>query len=156
MCVTATLTDPKGDRRKKPHEQDNELSYAKIVEKRDDGIVISGAKVNQTGILFAEEFVVVLTSAMAEEDTDYAFSCAVPADADGLTYILGRTPQDLRLGGDADAMIDAGKKYADHQAMVIFDNVFVPWEKVFFCGEWKFAARLLEYFTAVATWKQQS
>jgi 4-hydroxybutyryl-CoA dehydratase/vinylacetyl-CoA-Delta-isomerase len=149
MCVTATLTDPKGDRRKKPHEQDNELSYAKIVERRKDGIVISGAKVNQTGILFAEEFVVVPTSAMGEEDKDYAFSCAVPADADGLTYILGRTPQDLRLGTDADSMIDAGKKYADHQAMVIFDKVFVPWEKVFFCGEWKFAARLLEYFTAV-------
>ncbi len=149
LCITAALTDTKGDRRKKPHEQDNELSYAKVIEKTDDGIVISGAKVNQTGILLADEFVVVPTSAMGEEDKDYAFCCAVPTDAEGLTYILGRTPQDLRLGGDADAMIDAGKKYADHQAMVVFDNVFVPWEKVFFCGEWQLTAKLLEYFTAV-------
>jgi len=149
ICVTATLTDPKGDRRKRPHEQELETSYAKIVEKRNDGIVISGAKVNQTGIIFAEEFVVVPTAAMGEEDKDYAFSCAVPADTEGLTYVLGRTPQDLRLGDDADQMLDVGKKYADHQAMVIFDRVFVPWERVFFCGEWQFSGLLLEFFTAV-------
>ena len=149
LCITATLTDPKGDRRKRPHEQENETSYAKIVERTNDGIVISGAKVNQTGLLFADEFVVVPTSAMGEEDKDYAFSCAIPADAEGLVYVLGRTPQDLRLGDDVDHMLDTGKKYADHQAMVFFDRVFVPWEKVFFCGEWEQSALLLEFFTAV-------
>ncbi|MBU1628031.1 4-hydroxybutyryl-CoA dehydratase, partial [bacterium] len=149
LCITATLTDPKGDRRKKPSEQEIDTSYAKIVEKREDGIVISGAKVNQTGLLFADEFVVVPTAAMGEDDKDYAFSCAIPADSEGLIYVLGRTPQDLRLGTDADAMIDVGKKYADHQAMVFLDRVFVPWDRVFFCGEWKYSAKLLEYFTAV-------
>jgi len=149
LCITATLTDSKGDRHKKPHEQENETSYAKIVEKTKDGIIISGAKVNQTGLLFADEFVVVPTSAMCEEDKNYAFSCAIPANTEGLVYVLGRTPQDLRLGDDAEQMLDAGKKYADHQAMVFFDRVFVPWEKVFFCGEWKLSARLMEYFTAV-------
>lgn len=151
LSCTATVTDAKGLRTLTPHEQPDPDVYVHIKERRKDGIVIRGIKTNQTGILFAHEVVIVPTTAMREEDKDFALACAVPADAPGITYVLGRTPQDKRffeVGGDIEG-IDLGKKYADHQALVYFDDVFVPWERVFMAGEWQYAGRLLNYFTAV-------
>jgi len=149
LACTATLTDPKGDRRLPANKQKHPDFYLRITEKREDGIVVNGAKVNQTGILFAHEVVIVPTSAFGEDEKEYAVSCALPSDSPGITYILGRTPQDLRLAGDEIERIDAGKEFADHQAAVIFENVFVPWERVFMCEEYPFTQLLLEYFTAI-------
>jgi 4-hydroxybutyryl-CoA dehydratase/vinylacetyl-CoA-Delta-isomerase len=149
LTVTAALTDPKGDRRLKPHQQKDPDAFLRIVEKRDDGIVIRGAKVNQTGILFANEVFVVPTATVPEEGKAYAVACAVPADAPGMSYVLGRWPIDLRVGMDELEMVDVGKKYADHQAMLIVDDVFVPNERIFMCEDWQFTAKLMEYFTAV-------
>jgi 4-hydroxybutyryl-CoA dehydratase/vinylacetyl-CoA-Delta-isomerase len=123
--------------------------FLRIVEKRDDGIVIRGAKVNQTGIIMANEVVIVPTATLPEEGKEYAVACAVPADAKGMNYVLGRWPADLRVGDDEDEMVDFGKKYADHQAMLILDDVFVPNERIFFCEDWQFTPTLMEYFTAV-------
>ena len=151
LSCTVTVTDVKGLRTLPPHKQPDKDMYVHIDEYRDDGIVISGYKANQTGILFAHEVIIVPTTAMKEEDKDFALACAVPADAPGITYVLGRTPQDKRffeVGGDIEG-IDLGKNYADHQAMVYFDKVFVPKERVFLCGEWQYVGRLLSYFTAV-------
>jgi 4-hydroxybutyryl-CoA dehydratase/vinylacetyl-CoA-Delta-isomerase len=149
LTVTAALTDPKGDRQLKPHKQKDPDAYLHVVEKRDDGIVIRGAKVNQTGILLAHEVVIVPTAVLPEEAKQYAVVCAVPADAPGMKYVLGRWPVDLRAGGDEDETLDVGKTYGDHQAMLILDDVFVPWERVFMCEEWQFTTKLMEYFTAV-------
>ena len=148
---TVTVTDIKGLRTLPPHKQPNRDNYVHVDEIRDDGIVISGYKANQTGILFSHEVILVPTTSMTPEDKDFAVSCAVPADAPGITYVLGRTPQDKRffeVGGDIEG-IDLGKCYADHQAFVYFDKVFVPNERVFMCGETKYVGRLLSYFTAV-------
>ncbi|MGI6677693.1 MAG: 4-hydroxyphenylacetate 3-hydroxylase N-terminal domain-containing protein [Dehalobacterium sp.] len=151
LSCTATMTDAKGFRTLKPHEQPDRDAFVHIDEYREDGIVISGIKVNQTGILFAHEIIVVPTAAMKKEDKDFAVACAVPADAPGCTFVLGRTPQDKRffeVEGDIEG-IDLGKKFADHQAFVYFDHVFVPNERVFMAGEYQFTGRLLNYFTAV-------
>ncbi|MDD2422523.1 MAG: 4-hydroxyphenylacetate 3-hydroxylase N-terminal domain-containing protein, partial [Heliobacteriaceae bacterium] len=150
LSCTATVTDAKGLRTLPPHKQPDRDAYVHIDEYREDGIVISGIKVNQTGILFAHEVVIVPTTAMKEEDKDFAVACAVPADAPGVTYVLGRTPQDKRFFEVTDKIegIDLGKKYADHQALVYFDHVFVPKERVVMAGEWQYAGRLLNYFTA--------
>jgi 4-hydroxybutyryl-CoA dehydratase / vinylacetyl-CoA-Delta-isomerase len=149
LTVTAALTDPKGDRKLKPQEQKDPDQYLHIVEKRKDGIVIRGAKLNQTGVILAHEVVILPTTAVNEEGKAYAVACAVPVDSPGMTYVLGRFPVDLRFGNDAAEMADVGKKYADHQAMFIVDNVFVPWDRVFMCEEWQFTGKFLEYFTAV-------
>lgn len=149
LTVTAALTDPKGDRKLKPHEQADPDRYLRIIEKRDDGIVIRGAKVNQTGILLAHEVVILPTVTLPEEGKSYAVACALPVDTPGLKYVLGRWPVDLRVGQDEIEMIDVGKKYADHQAMLIVDDVFVPNERIFMCEEWQFTPKLMEYFTAV-------
>ena len=151
LSCTVTVTDVKGLRAVPPHQQPNRDSYVHVDEIREDGIIISGFKCNQTGILFAHEVVIVPTTNMKPEDKDFALACAIPADAPGMTFILGRTPQDKRffeVEGDIEG-IDLGKPYADHQAMVYFDKVFVPNERVFLCGETKYVGRLLSYFTAV-------
>jgi 4-hydroxybutyryl-CoA dehydratase/vinylacetyl-CoA-Delta-isomerase len=149
LTVTAALTDPKGDRKLKPQEQKDPDLYLRIVEKRKDGIVIRGAKLNQTGIVLANEVVILPTTALTEEGKTYAVACALPVDTPGLTYVLGRFPVDLRFGDDEVEMVDVGKKYADHQAMLIVEDVFVPWDRVFMCEEWQFTGKFLEYFTSI-------
>lgn len=149
LACTAALTDPKGDRRLPANKQPHPDFYLRIKNKDNAGVILSGAKVNQTGIIFAHEFVIIPTSAFGEEEKEYVIACAVPTDSPGLTYVLGRTPQDLRLCGDEIERIDVGKEFADHQAMVIFEDVFVPWERVFMCEEWQFTQLVLEYFTAI-------
>lgn len=151
LSCTVTVTDVKGLRTKSPSQQADRDMYVHVDERTEDGVYISGFKCNQTGILFAHEIIIVPTTSMKPEDKDFAISCAVPADAPGLTFILGRTPQDKRffeVEGDVEG-IDLGKMYADHQAMVYFDHVFVPNERVFLCGETEYVGRLLSYFTAV-------
>ncbi len=149
LTVTAALTDPKGDRRLKPHQQKDPDLFLRIVSQEKDGIVIKGAKLNQTGIILANQVVILPTTAVTEEGKAYAVACALPTDTPGLSYVLGRWPTDLRYGDDKIEMADTGKKYADHQAMLIVEEVFVPWERVFMCGEWQFTPKLMEYFTAV-------
>jgi 4-hydroxybutyryl-CoA dehydratase/vinylacetyl-CoA-Delta-isomerase len=149
LTVTAALTDPKGDRRVKPEQQKDPDAYLRVVEKRDDGIVIRGAKLNQTGIILAHEVVILPTTTLTEDGKAYAIACAVPTDAPGMNYVLGRLPSDLRLCEDEVETLDFGKKYADHQAMLIVENVFVPNERIFMCEEWQFTPKLMEYFTAI-------
>ena len=125
LSCTVTVTDTKGLRTLPPSKQADRDCYVHVDEIRDDGIVISGFKCNQTGILFAHEVIIVPTTNMKPDEKDFAVACAVPADAPGMTFVLGRTPQDKRffeMGGDIEG-IDLGKLYADHQAMVYFDKV---------------------------------
>jgi len=125
LACTATMTDPKGHRKLKPGQQPDPDMYLRIIDKNDNGVVVTGAKVNQTGAIFAHEIVIVPTSAFREDEKQYVIAGAIPSDTEGLKYTLGRTPQDLRLGDDPEEMLDAGKKYADHQAAIFFENVLI-------------------------------
>jgi len=146
LIIGGAMTDPKGDRSKGPNEQEDPDVYLHIVEKNDKGIVIKGAKAHQTGCVNSHWIIVMPTIRLTESDADYAVVGAVPADAPGITYIYGRQSCDTRSMEDGD--IDAGNaKYAGQEAMMIFDNVFIPWEKVFMNGEWEFASMLVERFT---------
>ena len=151
LSCTVTVTDTKGLRTLPPHKQENKDCYIHVDEVNNDGIYVSGFKCNQTGILFAHEIIIVPTTNMRPEDKDFALACAIPADTPGITFVLGRTPQDKRffeVSGDIEG-IDLGKNFADHQAMVYFDHVFVPNDRVFMCGETDYVGRLLSYFTSV-------
>jgi len=143
--VDGAMTDPKGDRSLAPNEQCDPDLYVHVVEKREDGIVVRGAKTHQTGAINSHWILVLPTVAMKSEDSDYALSFAVPADAEGILYIYGRQSCDTRKleGGD----IDVGNmEFGGHEAMIIFDDVFVPWENVFMCGEYEFSGALVERF----------
>ncbi|MGB9662231.1 MAG: 4-hydroxyphenylacetate 3-hydroxylase family protein [Moorellaceae bacterium] len=145
LTVDGAMTDTKGDRGLRPAQQADPDLYLHVVERRSDGIVVRGAKAHQTGALSSHEILVMPTIAMTEEDKDYAVSFALPADAAGIIYIYGRQSCDTRkLEGGC---IDVGNaRYGGHEALVIFDNVFVPWDRVFMCGEYKYAGVLVERF----------
>ena len=81
------MTDAKGDRSKRPHEQANADSYVHIVERNAKGIVISGTKAIVTGAPYMHEFLVMPCRNMSEADADFAVCCAVPCDADGVTIV---------------------------------------------------------------------
>lgn len=145
LFVSAGITDPKGDRRLRPHKQADPDLYLRVIRKNSDGIVVRGAKFHQTGALGSHEKVVFPTRALTAEDKDYAVGFSVPMDAAGLTHILGRVPSDQRslVAGDVGEEMN---QYSSHTTMTFFDDVFIPWENVYMCGEWEFAAPLISRF----------
>jgi 4-hydroxybutyryl-CoA dehydratase/vinylacetyl-CoA-Delta-isomerase len=146
-CVIGgAMTDPKGDRSKPPHQQADPDLYLHIVERRKDGIVVKGAKAHQTGSVNSHWIVIMPTVRLGPEDKDYTVVAAVPVEAPGITYIYGRQSCDTRSMEEGE--LDAGNaQFAGQEALVVFDNVFVPWENIFMDGEYEFAAMLVERFT---------
>lgn len=145
LTVDGAMTDPKGDRGLSPSKQADADLFVHVVEKRDDGIVVSGAKAHQTGAINSHWILVMPTIAMGKEDADYAVSFVAPADAEGIFYIYGRQSCDTRKLEDGD--IDVGnKQFGGHEALMVFDNVFIPWENVLMCGEYEFSGLLVERF----------
>jgi 4-hydroxybutyryl-CoA dehydratase/vinylacetyl-CoA-Delta-isomerase len=141
------MTDVKGDRSKRPHSQSDPDLYLRVVERSADGIVVRGAKAHQTGAVFSHDIIVMPTLRMGPEDTEYAVSFAIPADSNGLLYVLGRQSCDTRkLEG---VSLDVGNaRFGGHECLVIFDDVFVPRERVFLDGEHDFSSMLVERFAA--------
>jgi 4-hydroxybutyryl-CoA dehydratase/vinylacetyl-CoA-Delta-isomerase len=147
LVVDGAMTDPKGDRKLSPSQQADPDLHVRIVKENKDGIFIRGAKVHQTGAVNSHEILVMPTRSLKEVDQEYAIACAVPADAEGLIYVVGRQASDTRKleGG----RIDVGNyRYGGHEAVIIFQDVFVPWEMVFMCREVNYAGSLVELFAA--------
>ncbi len=147
LTVDGAMTDPKGDRNLSPSQQADPDLFVHINEVRPDGsIVVSGAKAHQTGAINSHEHLVMPTIAMKEADKDYAVSFAVPSDAKGVFMIYGRQSCDTRKL-EPDAEIDLGNsQFGGHEALVVFDHVVVPKERVFLCREWQFAGMMVERF----------
>jgi len=145
LTVDGAMTDPKGDRSKAPHDQADPDLFLRVVERQEDGIVVCGAKAHQTGIINSHEVIVMPTIAMGPEDRDYAVSFAVPSDAKGMFMIVGRQSCDTRkLEGSE---IDVGNaEFGGMEALIVFDRVFVPNDRIFLNGETEFAGMLVERF----------
>jgi len=145
LTVDGAMTDPKGDRSLSPSQQTDPDLYTRVVEKRKDGIVVRGAKAHQTGAINSHWILVMPTMTMTKEDGDYAVSFVAPADAEGIFYIYGRQSCDTRKleGGNIDV---GNKEFGGHEALMVFDNLFVPWENVFMCGEYEYSGALVERF----------
>jgi len=147
--VVGAMTDPKGDRSKGPADQPDPDQYVHVLERRDDGIVIRGAKLHMTGSVNSHEILVMPTTAMDEGSKDYAVVCAVPIDAPGITLIFGRQANDDRR--DRMERIDVGKPSfgaVGGEAVLVFEDVFVPHENVFMDGETEFTGDLVYRFAA--------
>jgi len=147
LVVDGAMTDPKGDRSRSPSQQADPDLFVRVVDQDDEGILIRGAKVHQTGALNSHEILVMPTRALRPEDRDYAVACALPADAEGVLFVYGRQASDTRKleGGQVDI---GNSQFGGHEAVIIFNDVFVPWENVFLCGEYSYAAELVELFAA--------
>lgn len=147
LVMDGAMTDPKGDRSLPPHKQADPDMFLRVVEERADGIVVRGAKAHQTGAVNSHEIIIMPTISMREEDKDYAISFALPADAPGITYIMGRQSCDTRKLEDGD--MDMGNRFfGGHEALVVFDDVFVPWDRIFMYKEYEFSGKLVEIFAS--------
>ncbi|MBW2489208.1 MAG: 4-hydroxybutyryl-CoA dehydratase [Deltaproteobacteria bacterium] len=147
--VVGAMTDPKGDRSKGPADQPDPDQYVHIADRREDGIVIRGAKLHMTGAVNSHEILVMPTTAMNESSKDYAVVCAVPIDAPGVTMVFGRQANDDRR--DRKERIDVGKPSfgaVGGEALLVFEDVFVPVENVFMDGETEFTGDLVYRFAA--------
>jgi len=146
LVVDGAMTDPKGDRGKSQGAQVDSDLFMRIVEKRPDGIVVRGAKAHQTGSVNSHEHLIMPTQAVSVEDKQYAVAFAVPSDIEGLFMIYGRQSCDTRkLEKDAD--VDLGnKQFGGQEALVVFDDVFVPNDRIFMCEEYDFSNMLVERF----------
>lgn len=144
--IGGAMTDVKGDRSKAPRAQEDPDMFLHIVERSKDGIYVTGAKAHQTGCVNSHWLIIMPTLRLGPEDADYAVIGAIPVDAPGITYIYGRQSCDMRSmeGGTLDV---GNVQFAGQEAMVIFDKVFIPWERVFMDGEFEFASMLVERFT---------
>ncbi len=140
LTLGVAMTDAKGDRSRRPHQQANPDTYVHVVERNARGIVISGTKAIVTGAPYMHELLVMPCRNMGAEDADFAVCCAVPVDAPGLTIVArpaGRPGEKLEHG---DALFS--RKYGQSTGVCIFDRVFVPWEQVFLAGEWEHSGHL--------------
>ena len=137
LTLGIAMTDAKGDRSKRPNQQLNQDVYVHVVERNAKGIIISGTKAIVTGAPYVHEFLVMPSRNMREDDKDFALCCAVPVDAPGITIVArpaGRPGEKPEHGAPL-----FSRKYGQSTGVVIFDKVFVPWERVFLAGEWEFS-----------------
>jgi 4-hydroxybutyryl-CoA dehydratase / vinylacetyl-CoA-Delta-isomerase len=147
LVCDGAMTDTKGNRGLAPHQQEDKDLFLHVVEERKNGIVVRGAKAHQTGAVNSHEIIVMPTIAMREEDKDYAISFALPSDTEGIIYIMGRQSCDTRKCEDG--TFDRGNQFfGGHEALVVFDNVFVPWERIFMYKEYDFSGQLVEQFAS--------
>jgi len=147
IIIGAGMTDPKGDRSKRPAEQADPDLFLHVTRRTEEGVFITGAKAHMTGGLNSHWICVMPTQNLQETDRDYAIIGLVPGDAEGLTYIYGRQSCDTRALEAGD--IDKGNaQFGGQETLVIFDDVFIPWEHVLMDGEYEFAQELVTRFTA--------
>ena len=135
LALGIAMTDAKGDRSRRPHQQANADAYVHVAERNAKGIVISGTKAIVTGAPYMHELLVMPGRQMGAADADFAVCCAVPVDAPGITIVArpaGRPGDKLEHGA---ALFS--RRYGQSTGVVVFDQVFVPWERVFYAGEWE-------------------
>ena len=130
ICANCAQTDTKGDRLKRPHEQADPDLYLRIIESRPDGIVVRGAKIDNTTAPVGDEIVALPTRFMTEKDNDYAVAFAIPADWEGVKMLVRPATQHKRKYLQAPIA-----EIGDAESFTIFDNVFIPRERVFLDGK---------------------
>ena len=146
LCVAGAMTDAKGNRSLTPIEQDDPDIFLRLVEKRADGIVVRGAKAHISQAAFAHEMLILPSEAMNQTNKAYAISFAISPDAPGITHVFeGAAPNQRRKTASE---IDFGNaNYGVHGAtLVIFDDVFIPNERIFMCEEYQFSGSMVVRF----------
>ena len=134
--ITQCITDAKGDRSRPPAKQDDLDAYVRVVDRQRDGVVIRGAKLHITGASFGHDLLTIPTKAMKPGEEDWSIGCMVPVNAPGVKII--NTTYAPRHA-DARAFPVSGR-YHYPEGFVIFDDVFVPNERIFLDGETHYAA----------------
>ena len=147
LAVSGGITDAKGDRKKRPSQQDEPDAFVHLVEKRDDGIVVRGIKVSQSGAIGSHETLVLPGGALREGEEAFALAFAVQNSVPGLTYICQYNAYSAEREFCEDESELGTPIYGQREtSTMVFDNVFIPWERVFLCGETKFCGKMVTRF----------
>jgi len=141
LTAACAQTDMKGDRAKRPSEQRDSDAYVHVVGEKNGGIIVRGAKISITMAAYADEIIVIPTRAMRKEDKDYAVAFAIPADWDNVRLIT--RPVWVR---EREVIKAPFPEYGVSDSVIVFDDTFIPKERVFMCGEWEFGRRLALLF----------
>ncbi len=144
LWLACAQIDSKGDRRLRPSQQKDPDQYVHVVQERKDGIIVRGAKLHTSMTAIANEIVVCPGRAFKEEDVDYAIAFAVPPDTKGLKLIMRPGIASEGAKHQAEGPRASWKRMGE--SMTIFDNVFVPWERVFVYKDIKAASGLALLF----------
>ncbi|MFX0140262.1 MAG: 4-hydroxyphenylacetate 3-hydroxylase family protein, partial [Candidatus Hodarchaeota archaeon] len=145
LMVDGAMTDTKGDRSKRPNQQPDPDAYLHIVDENDDGIIVRGAKVHQTGYLNSHRVIIMPTLALRPGEEEYAVSFGIDTNIEGITLVYGRQSCDTRKMEEGN--LDIGNfKFGGQEIFVIFNNVFVPKENIFMKGEVEFSGELVNRF----------
>ena len=145
LMVGGAMTDTKGDRSKRPKDQPDPDAFLHIVEEKDDGIIVRGAKIHQTGYLNSHRAIIMPTLSLRPGEEQYALSFGVNTNEKGITLVYGRQSCDTRKMEPG--KLDVGNfKYGGQEIFVIFDNVFIPNDQIFMKGEIEFTGQLVNRF----------
>lgn len=141
LSLNCGQTDVKGNRPWRPGQQKDPDLYLRVVEKKADGIIVNGAKAHNSCSTYVDEIVVIPTRHMTAEENDWAVAFSIPSDWEGVTIINAAysPPQRKKLKAQYNN-VGIG------HSITIFDHVFVPWERVFLCGETELAGKLALLF----------
>lgn len=147
LSVAGALTEARGSRKQKTPDWPDPYLSLKLVDKNKDGIVVKGAKINISGAYASHQLVVLPQAAHFKGEEDYAIAFATPVDAKGITFVCQYTPYSAERD-QADDLEELGNPVFGQRetSMVIFDNVFIPWERVFHCGEYPYSVKLVTRF----------
>ena len=141
LAAACAQTDMKGDRTKRPAEQPDPDAYVHVVEVKNDGIVVRGAKISITMAAYADEIIVIPTRALRADDKDYAVAFAIPADWENV-HLITRPVAVRQRKLIKCPFADMGVS----DSVVVFDNAFIPRDRVFMCKEWEFGRRVALLF----------
>jgi len=144
LALAVGQTDVKGDRVLRPSEQADKDLYLHVVESNGKGIVVRGAKAHTTQAIVSDEVIVLPTRAMTEMDKDYAVAFSVPANTKGLKLVARPLVEAESAMTPEEGMIAA--KNIEVESLTIFDDVFVPKDRVFLLREWEAAGMLANLF----------
>jgi 4-hydroxybutyryl-CoA dehydratase / vinylacetyl-CoA-Delta-isomerase len=148
LVVDGAMTDPKGDRGKRPKDQPDPDLFLRVVARKPSGVVVRGAKLHQTGLLNSHEMIVMPTTNMGAGEEDWAICFGVPTNTKGVKYIYGRQASDTRKLEKSGRMDVGNPLFGGQEVMMVFDDVFVPREQVFLDGEVDVSGKLVERFAA--------
>ncbi|MHA2006632.1 MAG: 4-hydroxyphenylacetate 3-hydroxylase N-terminal domain-containing protein [Promethearchaeota archaeon] len=146
LVVAGALTDAKGDRSLKPSNQPNLDVNLRIIDVQKEGIIIRGAKLMIAGTAASQEIFVLPGGTYRETDKDFALACVIPRDIDGLTIIEATHPSDRRDLEDYSRFEVPNTGIT--QGLLFFEDVYVPNDRVFMCGDYEYTSKLIQYFTA--------
>ncbi|MEW5947721.1 MAG: 4-hydroxyphenylacetate 3-hydroxylase family protein [bacterium] len=147
IMIAGAMTDAKGDRSLRPSKQTDPDMFVRVTGRRADGVIVRGCKMHITGAVNSHDVLVMPTTGMGEEEKDFAVSFSIPANTSGVVMVFGRQTNDARRAENG--TLDLGNAAygpVGGEAAIFFEDVFVPWERVFLCGEHRFSGSFVDRF----------